>query len=104
MKNVFYAATLVAVALLANGCGQMQWSKPGADAAAIANDQDQCRSQALRRGPPPISGVGSADARSDGGRPGVMAPVQGSNECFVAENEEMRRCMLQRGYELKPAT
>ena len=103
MKTVFYAATLATVALLVNGCGQMQWVKPGADAAAIARDQDQCRSQALRRGAPPVSGVGSPDVRTDGGRPGVMAPAQGSNERFVAENEEMRR-MLQRGYELKPAT
>src|SRR5687767_10290155 len=104
MKNLFYAALFGAGALLAQGCAQMQWTKPGADAATIARDQDQCRAQALRRGAPPVAGVGSPDARTDGGRPGVMAPAQGSNERFVAEHEEMRRCMLQRGYELKPAS
>ena len=104
MKNVPYATTLAAIALLAHGCAQMQWSKPGADAATLARDQNECRGEALRRGPPPVTGVGSADARTDGSRPGVMSPGQGSNERFVAENEEMRRCMLKRGYELKPAT
>jgi hypothetical protein len=41
--------------------------------------------------------------RTDGGGPAVMAPAHGSNERFVAEHEEMRRCMLHRGYELKAA-
>ena len=102
MKTVPYAA-LTAAALLAAGCAQMQWTKPGADAATIARDQDECRSQALRA-TPPVAGARSPDARSDGTRPPVMAPAQGSNERFVAEHEEMRRCMLQRGYQLKPAS
>ena len=101
MKTPLHAAAFAAIAVFAHGCAELQWTKQGADAATIARDQDQCRAQALRRGPPPVSGVGSSDARTDGGRPIVMAPAQGSNERFVAEHEEVRRCMLQRGYELK---
>ena len=102
MKSALRAATLAAVALTA-GCAEMRWTKAGADAAAVARDQDECRAQALRRGPPPVAGVGSPDARTDGSRPAGMTTAQGSNERFIAENEEMRRCMLQRGYQLTPA-
>lgn len=103
MKVVSHA-TLALLALLAQGCAEMQWSKPGADTAQLARDQDECRAAALGRAGPPVAGRGSIDARTDGGRPPVMAPAQGSNERFVAEHEEMRRCMLQRGYQLKPAS
>ena len=104
MKNALCAAILAAAALLMQGCAEMRWTKPGADAPAVARDQDECRVQALRRGPPPVAGVGNPDARTDGSRSGGMTTAQGSNERFIAENEEMRRCMLQRGYQLKPAT
>ena len=103
MKTVAHAVAL-SIVLLAAGCAEMQWSKPGADAAAIARDQDECRSAALGRAGPPVAGRSGLDARTDGGRPPVMAPTQGSNERFVAEHEEMRRCMLERGYQLKPAS
>ena len=104
MKTVPHGAVLAALVLLVQGCAEMQWSKPGADAAAIAREQDECRAAAIGRAGPPVAGRGSLDARSDGGRPPVMAPTQGSNERFVAEHEEMRRCMMERGYQLKPAT
>ncbi len=102
MKTVPCAAAL-AIALLAQGCAQMQWTKDGADAATVARDQNECRVQALRRAPPPVAGMGSPDARTGPGRPVVMAPAS-SNERFVAEHEEMSRCMQQRGYALKPAS
>ena len=80
----------------------MQWTKPGADAAMVARDQDECRGQALGRANPPAVPAGSADARTDGIRTGAMSQTAGSNERFVAEHEEIRRCMLRRGYQLKP--
>ena len=103
MKIVPHAAAL-GVVLLAAGCAQMQWNKPGADATMVARDQDECRAAAIGRAGPPVAGRTGLDARTDGGRPPVMAPSQGSNERFVAEHEEMRRCMLERGYQLKPAS
>ena len=103
MKTVPYAASL-GIVLLAAGCAEMQWSKPGANAAAVARDQDECRSAALGRAGPPVAGRTSLEARTDGSRPPVMAPAQGSNERFVAEHEEVRRCMIERGYTLKPAS
>ena len=103
MKSVFHACVLAAFAALASGCAEMQWSKPGADAGALARDQNECRAIALQRSAP-IAARGTLDARTDGGRAPVMAPAQGSNERFVAEHEEMRRCMIQRGYQLKPSS
>lgn len=102
MKRSTHATLAAVIALIAQGCTSLQWTKPGADAAAIARDQDDCRASALRRANPTIAGPGSPDARTDGGRPVVMAPAHGSNERFVAEHEEVRRCMLKRGYELRP--
>jgi hypothetical protein len=103
MKSVLHACVLAALAVIASGCAEMQWTKPGADAAALARDQNECRAIALQRAAP-VAARGALDARTDAGRPPVMAPAQGSNERFVAEHEEMRRCMIQRGYALKPAS
>ena len=104
MKTVRFGAVLATIALLAQGCADMQWSKAGADAAMVARDQDECRAVALGRAGPPVAGRTSLEARTDGGRPPVMTPAQGSNERFVAEHEEVRRCMIERGYTLKPAS
>lgn len=103
MKTLL-SATILATALLAAGCAQMQWTKPGADAGAVTRDLNECRSIALGRAAPTVAGRAAPDTRSDGGRPPVMAPAQGSNQRFVAEHEEVRRCMLQRGYQLTPAS
>jgi hypothetical protein len=91
-----------AIALIVQGCSSMQWSKPGADAAAVSRDIDQCRAQALR-GTPAVSPVGSPEARTDGRRPGALAPTAGSSERFIDEHEVVSACMLRRGYELRPA-
>lgn len=99
MKRFIYAAAAVAVALIVQGCSGMQWAKPGADAAAIARDQDDCRARALGRAMQQ-DGAGRPESR-ESGRPIGMAANQGSNERFIAEHEETSRCMLQRGYELR---
>jgi hypothetical protein len=98
------AAALVGLAVTIAGCADMRWSKPGADAALVSRDLDECRAAALRSANAPISTPGQVDARTDGmSGPGIMTPAAGSNERFVAEHEEVSRCMLQRGYQLKPA-
>lgn len=87
-------------ALLAQACASGQWAKDGADAATVSRDLDACRAAALGRGVPPISPARSTEAVTDV-RPGVGAPTATSNERFVAEQEEIQRCMQKRGYRLK---
>jgi hypothetical protein len=103
MKRLSYAAALAAIALAAQGCAEMKWTKPGADANAVANDQNECRAVALGA-TPPVGTRGTIDTRADGGRSPVMASSSSSGDRFVAEHEEMSRCMTQRGYQLKPAS
>ena len=99
------SAALIGLVLAPTGCAELRWSKSGADAALVSRDLDECRSAALRGANAPISTPGQVDGRSDGvGRPGVMTPAAGSNERFIAEHEDLSRCMRRRGYELKPAS
>jgi hypothetical protein len=100
MKRLLPIAAALAI-LSAQGCSGLNWTKPGADANTISRDLDDCRAVALGRATPPVAPAGSSEATTDGGRPGAMRPAAGSNERFVAEHEEVRRCMLKRGYELK---
>lgn len=81
----------------------MQWSKSGADAAAVSRDLDACRAQALGRSSPTVAAGGSPDAITEGRRPPVMAPSAGSNERFVEEHEAVSACMIRRGYALRRA-
>ena len=96
------AACAVVLATLVQGCSSnMQWTKPGADPSAVARDSEQCREVALRRATIPVAPAGSSEAMSDR-RTGGLSTSGGSNERFVAEQEEVRRCMLKRGYQLTP--
>ena len=104
MKALQRAAAAAVIALIVQGCSSnMQWSKPGADAPMVARDQDECRAVALGANRP-AAPASSPDARSDGMRTGAMSQTAGSNERFVAEHEEIRRCMLRRGYQLRPTS
>jgi hypothetical protein len=102
MKRSLASALLcVALTLIATGCANRQWTRPGADAAAISRDLDDCRASSLGRAGSPVAPTGSSEAVTDRGRPAVMQPSAGSNERFLAEHEETRRCMAKRGYELR---
>ena len=95
---------LLVCALIVGGCAEMRWTRSGADAAMVSRDIDDCRASALRRANAPVSTPGQSD-RTDGvGRPHIMTPSSGSDERFVAEHEEVSRCMHQRGYQLRPAS
>ena len=95
------ALRCAAVAVLLGGCASGQWAKPGADAAAVSRDLDECRGVALGRSGPPVVAPRSSESVTDLGRAGTMQPAAGSNERFVAEHEAATRCMHKRGYQLR---
>lgn len=102
MKSALTLAMLcAAVTIFATGCAGRHWTKPGADAAAVSRDLDDCRASSLGRAGSPVAPTGSSESVTDRGRPAVMQPSAGSNERFLAEHEETRRCMAKRGYELR---
>ena len=104
MIRTLFSAAFIALVLTVTGCAEMRWSKAGADSALVSRDLDECRAAALGRANTAISTPGQVDGRSDGtGSPGIMTPAPGSNERFVAEHEEVSRCMVRRGYALRPA-
>lgn len=98
-------AILVAAALLAGGCAEMRWTKPGADAAAASRDLDECRAGALSRSGPRGPSMPSQDPQmiDRGASPMATRPAAGSNDRFIAEHEDVRVCMQRRGYQLTPA-
>ena len=89
------------LATMLSGCADLQWSKPGADAAAVSHDLDACRSVALKSAGAPVAPARGTESVTDHGRPSSMQPTAGSNERFVAEQETIRRCMASRGYVLR---
>lgn len=95
------AILCAAVTILGAGCAGRHWTKPGADAAAISRDLDECRGAVLGRTVPQVAPSGSSEAITDRSRQTGLQSSAGSNERFLAEHEEARRCMLKRGYELR---
>lgn len=101
LRSSLFAGAL-ALALVA--CADMDWTKPGADKAAVSRDLDDCRGAALRGASPPAAGA-TQDAQmvDRGGALATTRPAATSNERFVAEHESVRRCMAAKGYQLSPA-
>ncbi len=100
-SSLTFVSLCVAVTIVGAGCAGGHWVKPGADAAAVSRDLYDCRAASLGRAGSPVAPTGSSEAVTDRGRPAVMQPSAGSNERFLAEHEETRRCMAKRGYELR---
>jgi hypothetical protein len=101
MFRFLHIAGLAALALVFQGCAEMHWIKPGADAAAVSRDLDACRALALKGSGPALAPAGSSEGVADRGAPRVMSPTAGTNERFVAEHEAASRCMTARGYKLQ---
>jgi hypothetical protein len=106
MKTLNLAAVLAVPTLIFGGCAEMRWAKPGADTAAVSRDLDDCRASALTRTGPRAPGVGTQDAQMTGGgaSPTSGRPASNANDRFIAEHEDVRMCMLRRGYQLQPAS
>ena len=104
-KRRFIAApaTLVLASLTLSGCAPLHWQKSGTTEEEINRDQTICtaeaRSAAMRqraplRGPPQVV----VDPQ---GRIVSVKPPAGDTERFALEQDLIRKCMHDRGYELK---
>jgi hypothetical protein len=91
-----------ALALALAACAEKEWTRPGADSAAVSRDLDACRGASLQRTPPPQAVVSQDPITVDrGATPMTTRPAAVANERFIAEHEDVRRCMAQRGYQLR---
>ena len=104
---MMHARVLAFTLVVALGaCAEMRWTKAGADPAAVSRDLDECRASALGRAPAQSAGGLSRNTQAIEGTAaplGTRAPGS-SNERFIAEHEDVRLCMVRRGYQLKPAS
>jgi hypothetical protein len=90
-----------AVVTLLTACADMDWTRPGADKAAVSRDMDDCRGAWLRRAEPP-----EVKSSQDPTSPAPVAPGRAAgnaNERFIQEHEAVRQCMQAKGYQLTPA-
>ena len=97
---------LLVACIACGACAEMRWTKPGADANQAARDLDACRGAALQRSGPRGAGAAGADVQStiERGTSGSgVRPAGTADDRFIAEHEDVRTCMLQRGYQLRPA-
>lgn len=90
----------VLVAIFVAACGELRWSKPGADAGTLARDQTGCRalareSIAVKYGPP-VPGPGDV-------RFGPETSLPGPADRQMLEQQALDRCMREKGYSLVPA-
>ena len=93
-----------ALALSLAGCADMNWTKPGADNAAVSRDLDDCRGRSLRGAPPAAAVVTQDPQRVErGAAPTGTRPAGSANERFIAEHDAVRECMAAKGYRLTPA-
>jgi hypothetical protein len=90
-----------ALALSLAACADMDWTKAGADKAAVSRDLDDCRGAALGRSPP-ANAIMPQD-RTVTGAVAPGRPAGSANERFISEHESVRACMVGRGYQLAPA-
>jgi hypothetical protein len=100
-------SAVAVVVLMAAGCADLRWQKPGGSDAALEEDLAECRSQARLRTSrfsnpfatdwPRVVG---ADAL---GRPVVSPFSRLDSDSFLVEHDLTRQCMNGKGYDLVPA-
>jgi len=99
-------AALVLASLVLSGCAPLEWQKSGIAEEDLMRDQTRCtadaRSTAMRqraplRGPPQVV----VDPQ---GRVVAVKPASPDTERFALEQDLIRRCMHDLGYELKQKT
>src|SRR4051812_18018123 len=87
----------LALSLSVAACADMDWTRPGADKAAVSQDLDACRGIALGRSQP-ANPIRPEDTVSRSQAP--TRPAGSSNERFIAQHEDVSRCMSGKGYRL----
>jgi hypothetical protein len=95
------------VVLVAAGCADLRWHKPGGSAAALEQDLAACQSDARVQAShfaspflsewPRVMGVDAL------GRPVVPSFTRLDSERFLYEHDLTRHCMKVKGYDLVPA-
>jgi hypothetical protein len=95
--------TLIVLAALLAGCGDVRWAKPDGETSTPAHDQANCRaavSEQVQRqyGPQTPVASGNTDPRygADPGRPSQA-------DRMLLVSQAVDRCMRGRGYALVPA-
>jgi len=82
--------------LFFTGCGGAHWTKPGADDATAAADEQACRNEVQRR-------MGPIDLPAAGGDPRFGPPMGGSqSDRMMQAAQDTGRCMRGKGYTLTP--
>lgn len=106
--RVYLRSSAVAVVLgLVAGCADLHWHKPGADAATLDADLQECTQRArLDARRQELPGLDSPLAiRADPqGRPVVVPNTTRDAERFLRERDFTAACMRGRGYALVPAS
>jgi uncharacterized protein with von Willebrand factor type A (vWA) domain len=89
-------AWLVSLVLAACASSAPQWEKPGATAASMQEDSDQCRSLAI------LSPMPQHYAPPPSGAATVSSAITMRQEQLAAhESEQFQKCMTDKGYRIK---
>jgi hypothetical protein len=95
-------SSMVPVLLLLTGCAtDLQWEKPGAGAAALDQDLQQCTQRArfdARREEIPRLDAPLVIRTDPQGRPVVVPTSPRSTDRFLAEHDLTGACMRAKGY------
>jgi len=99
-------SAVAVIALVAAGCADLRWHKPGTDPATLEEDLGQCRMDARMQAgretlprpltSPPMIG---ADAK---GNPVVVQSSSRDTDRLLREQDLTRICMRGKGYALAP--
>jgi hypothetical protein len=90
--------------VLLSGCAQLEWHKTGASDEARERDAAECTAQARPAGLKQVPMLYPHTPGLPTNRQNRAYPSQDSrldSERFMAEQDALRECMRQRGYELK---
>jgi hypothetical protein len=106
MRPALRNLAIIAIVVL-GACADMQWTKPGVDAAGVERELADCRMAARQRVLQQPESLSSAVPQI-GGPAGASHPVVvetpvRQDDRFLAEHGATRACMQQRGYQIKPA-
>jgi hypothetical protein len=94
---------VLCAAVLAAGCTTWQWQKPGADAAALEHDLDECQQQASARSYRFALSASPELIVTPGGAAGLVRPTHAVPPLDPAlQSDLLDACMRAKGYRLVP--